>query len=1671
MNIRMRMGSALLAAALLSGTAAPALAAGGAGAQPAVTGSISATLRVDYDQRLSALADRKVTATLSQKNGPSLGDIPLWEEGTVALEGGKTAQVLLRSRDGGEVAGTVLPGNLSLTVSDLPQGTYTLTFNGRGYTTYTEDITLQDYSCHLIVGTGDATFTLGDVDGDGKVDAKDQEAISEALGSQKREDVTRYDLNGDGIVDIIDLAYVSRQIKAQGGAELASTVMLAPPVDLDALADRLTQSGTTVASGSLAGLFVENGQGAVLIPQKDGGPVTLEITPSSGSQLAAGLGAIQLSSQEGRGAVLAGSAQVEYSDGSKETIAFDQTLPEGVHALSRTPGSNVITISLGKRVPVKKVTITVTKTDGGDFVSLKTIQFLKDIVPENPVAPNSVVRGLTAEPGNEQVDLKWGPLPNVEGYQVDYWPSEDNTKRKSLPVDVTKATVTGLENLTEYTFVVTPTGEGWAGKASAPVTATPQPAAAPTAPDMVSITEGDGELSIGWKESKSATYYEVYYTDQTGAEPAAYQLAASELAGTRFVLTGLTNGTLYSVYIVAGNEIGKSGPSRIAQGTPKAVVYERPEGIPTAGILDNSKIESIQLADKGNYHAPAYTADAPFKPENMIDGNYRTHWTASTNFMRNEHVICTFTEPVDLSTAFWVPRLDGAFPTYLRAYSVRVWYAGEDLNGAGHLLVPDPERGGLDNGGTSNAEVGTWPNLPNFATVSTSKFGILPFGPVTDVVKISLAVEQKGYDQVSLSELMFMEYDPAHSLPDNIAALFADEIRTQLAGGVDQAQIDALRARLNSEERNYYLYPEILDDELDLAEELLNGGATSGAVLEGIESRSGSAPSNQGQGGSILQPLGAASKAGQEITVYAAGIPEGETVTVYATQYNAEASQWQAQIGTLSNGRNILLVPKIGSQNTPRGGSLYLSYSGTSPESIRLHIRRAEKIPMLELSNWYELDETARRAAIEAYAAELDAYVQSKIGSVNQTTNCLNVTELSLPSVLLSLPATAVRDNTGTAGANRADQIYDSILAWEDLMHICKTTQGIDKTYEASDMQTRQNIRCMQMFAGAFMYAAGSHIGIGYGSCGGMVCGKPIEQLSASAGANQLFGWGIAHELGHNMDKLGKAEITNNIYSIMAQTFDGADNTLPSRLEKSNKYAAAFQKAAQQYPGASNDVFVQLAMYWQLHLAYDGAKGEAHGPMWFYNQFFKDWKANTYAAPGLPYDDRVALTASGVTQTDLTEFFTRWGMQLSGETVAALSGYASEPRAIWYLNDQSRRDRLNGGAQTQLGSLSVQAELANDKEVTLTITPSGSGLSRIQGYEIRRNGRSIAFTSEPTYQDIIGSGNHRTYAYEVVAYDILGNEAGRASSREIRVAYDQTVPADAYTLERTGDTAVFTITDPAAAAVSGLKLKGENLPTSGDFTVLVAVKDEGSGANEGLKTYTARTGSFDAGNQAADEAASYVAYFWKPGTGGADTRIWTYDAVTVTVTGVPESMADSDIQLISYAGDDVAFLEGGTAGLLRDDYHYQNGDGSDEVIPAGTLVIVGTYRGDPVYNDVKIEGRFTVTGADGETKVTERDVDGYALLFAEIPEDGAVSDISDGLFLFVPDVQREAELQDAKGHNCSGINLLPSQMRAVLSRSDQPDGSGGQRTTAVTVWIDAPGGDSLPTLVLEGGEQ
>ena len=398
-----RLTAALLAVvmvlSLLPGQTARAAASGGD-----VYGSITATLRIDYAQSLDTLAARNVQVEVLQGN-TSLRTVPLtdFSESDLPINS-KTSQVLVsaRSRDGGDLGGGSWPGYLDLELNGLPLGTYTLRFTGRGYVPFSQSVTLSQYAQHVVLGTGDGTFTLGDVNDDGQVNAADREALAAVLQSQDPEDLKRYDLSGDGLIDIVDLAYIDRQLKASGGAEVIPTALLYPPILVSDIEDELNKNNITVLDGDLSKLFLDTKEKKpVKLTAPSGKDVVLPLPLSSVTDMTEIQIVPPAAGQDG--AILTGEVVVEDAWENEISIPFDYTTPEGVHAITRNPDSNVITINLGKRVPVKKITITVVKTQDGKYAAVESIQFLQDIVPENPNKPYDMMEIIRTLADNGEV--------------------------------------------------------------------------------------------------------------------------------------------------------------------------------------------------------------------------------------------------------------------------------------------------------------------------------------------------------------------------------------------------------------------------------------------------------------------------------------------------------------------------------------------------------------------------------------------------------------------------------------------------------------------------------------------------------------------------------------------------------------------------------------------------------------------------------------------------------------------------------------------------------------------------------------------------------------------------------------------------------------------------------------------------------------------------------------------------------------------------------------------------------------------------------------------------------------------------------------------------------------------------------------------------------------------
>ena len=1643
-------------------------------------GNISTSIRFDYPFAYKKVKSQDIKVSLKKGNS-SIVEIQLGAKPEVTKNlGNYPVEIVDKNVNDVERTTEDVIGSYYINIKDLELGTYNFVYEGEGYKTYTsEDIILSDYSKNVTVGTGDATFSYGDINGDQKVTEDDLKEIEQNI----KDGIHDHDINGDDKVDIVELTYVKQQLEAKGEevqTDLAAIISQSVMVSVD---ESIKDAGLEIADGnSVADLFT--GETQVKI-QKTSDKGKLEIPINLGDK---GIEAqvIELVSPVAEGGLEGGTVIVTYYDEETNEIkeyeqAFDRSVEgyKGIRYTGRSEDKNKIVINLGKRVPVKRVTVSVDKVVGEDgnpsYVVMEEVSFVKDIASN--VSPNdkTAIKNVILTEENEAITLEWDPVPNVEGYRV-FYGEKSGEYTGELNVDEARATVKGLENLTPYYFMIRATSEDWMGTPSEEYRGIPQPSEKPLPPDFLKVEEMNGGLKLNWGKTDNATYYKVFYKEASADDTAYKQFvpagsADGKITATSAVIGGLTNDVEYNLYVVAGNNIGESGRSLVVTGTPEKVTLEGPI-LPTKNRISVDEIIDVQLADRNNVDMQFYPngfnqkydlTDTKDGIKNVVDGDYASHWTARI-WWESGQINFTFAEPHEMNYVVYVPRLDGSYADVVKRYHITVWEEGDDLSGPGKEIVTDKwYKVRTDKNGQQYA-------IFEFPKTKVKKIGVR--GRIFDGARV----------EASASEIAFYDY---YSVDGEIRALFADDALTTLAPGVTQEDIDAIRAKLDDED-SYYVESAILKDELDLAEALLAKDTSKlGIIKNNFVSIDASGDVKRINDWS---PLGIVGFAGKKVAIYA-DIPEGETLHLIPTQYYSEANSLSGDAIELTRGRNIIEIEKIGNLKVTAGGSFYYRYSGNKGDQIKLHIRDTEgavkEIPTLELYNWYELSETERKARISKYIDDLVAYAPNKLS--NKDTNPANSTEISGRNILLSLPADQVLAGITAATPDKDAQIeklYNNMLAWEEVIKITHTTYGLDNPLDI--LKSRQNIRYMRMFANAFMYAAGSHIGVGYGSTGALVQGKPTA-VTGEGNANGLFGWGIAHEIGHNMDRLGKAEITNNIYSLMMQTYDGKDNMLPSRLELSDKYQDIYKKVAVGDKGMSNDGFTQLGMYWQLHLAYDnGVDDKANGPLSFYNKLFKVYDSGK--VNGFTGDDKFAVAASMAAEKDLTEFFTKWGMDLSDAAKAEMKNYSQEERKIQYLTDESRRYRLNGGTGIQAMEFDATASVAdlsegesNANKVKITIRSDKSIKEDLLGYEIFRDGKQIAFITDTTYEDVIGSANNKAFKYEVRAIDSLGNivnadvNNGKVNAGQVRIEHDNVIDRSQYRIEFVGGDALtttgpaLTTTGPALilsfnkkTPVTGIRVKAKNNSTLPEGTFEVAV---GKKAGDGYNYLTAKEGDFEF-NEAAD-ASKFITYFNKPGASSKDTRIWTYDADVIRITGEnidKHFLSQFDVEPLSYPGDNVAF-EDYKVGIMGQDYEYEDKDGV-RAIKKGTLVIVGTYRGDPLYNTIHIVGRYAEkSGLDEEMTYVERPINGELLMFAEVPEDGETSDISDGLFIFIPDVQKEEELQG----DCSQLSVLPTEIMAKMYRYDTTAHTGTPRVTSTTLWYGTPSYDSMPEIILNQG--
>ena len=203
--------------------------------------------------------------------------------------------------------------------------------------------------------------------------------------------------------------------------------------------------------------------------------------------------------------------------------------------------------------------------------------------PPPPVTDLAQVLGVGVVPGNAQLVVTWTAVDNATGYTVQWMSSGQgyNIGDRQATVtsgSTTRYTIPSLTNGTEYTVRVIATRTGADdGPPSDEMTGTPRvpPPPPPPVTDLaqvmgVGVVPGNAQLVVTWTAVDNATGYKVQWmSGGQGYNIGDRQATVTTGSTTRYTIPSLTNGTEYTVRVIATRTGADDGPpSDEVKGTP-----------------------------------------------------------------------------------------------------------------------------------------------------------------------------------------------------------------------------------------------------------------------------------------------------------------------------------------------------------------------------------------------------------------------------------------------------------------------------------------------------------------------------------------------------------------------------------------------------------------------------------------------------------------------------------------------------------------------------------------------------------------------------------------------------------------------------------------------------------------------------------------------------------------------------------------------------------------------------------------------------------------------------------------------------------------------------------------------------------------------------------------------
>jgi len=1633
----------------------------------------------------------------------------------------------------------------------LAAGLYLLDVKAEGYLPFTQEILVDGtsgYAMKLMTGfidwdsivyeTGNphpGVLFFGDVDGDLEITEKDGQMLVDII-DKKQEGSPAADLNGDGNVDLVDLEYYTRALKwyqGKGTKDLESSLESI----VAATAISVKEAEGTKAEGDLGSLLKDN-SGVVLKPaaaseiSKDA-PVQLEFEIGS-ADAQAGAEAGGLVIETANDAIREGSVAVTYLENGQEvTVSVpitEEKEAKGVVPLSLDQSSITVTrggdgnirINLGDQVAVKKVTLIITgMRNNNNLAEISKVEFVGDMASKIPEPEMDIPENLKAEAGDAMIKLSWDHCNNVTGYEVEIEHLESG-KKETIPVSAERIDITSfngdkLLNKQTYSIRVQSVNEAWRSGYCGAVQATPQPTKRPDKPDNVSASGNYQSIIVSWKQMKDTDSYTLYY--KKSADSGEYSIIKN-ITNNSYTIGNLEDVTKYTVYVEGVNQFGSSSPSLKAAATTTDL---EPAVITKYNLINGSRNGTvsdkvISASTRGAMVESPLDEESAGTAWGTIDHNVKSYYFKNSwddggfNNLGANGLTYEFDQAYLMDTIA-LHDLTSQDTGYFYA-RIRYWDKDEK-----QVDVPrfHPQRK-VDAQGKSYYVL----KLPEPAEVKKIQFGLGRYS---------------ASGTITISEVFFYHYD---TLMDEVMALYEDDLHTVLKDNVTQEMIDSLRTRVETpdEENGNAKNPNEtqLLLELDTAEQILKDGKLKN--VPSVEIHNGITTNDVGRGFGGLnawQPLGVVAAAGEGITVYVGHntkkTGEASNLQLVATQYHSESGPMSTVVATLKVGANVITVPKIGSlAEVECGGALYVRYTGNNADDrYAVRVSGGVQVPRLDL---YKVTDPAERLArTTEYVKALEEYVgadQANMKSLHEeihansankdvsyaydAANCiLGASDILLDTMMFSLPAQQILAGAGSGTTEeKAAKILASMDAMDDMMYLFYQHKGLNAN--APDVKDQipkghLNVRYQRMFSGAFMYASGNHIGIEYGSASGMVTAVPVtadEKGKYVPDGGRYFGWGIAHEIGHciNQGDYAVAEITNNYFAVLAQA---KDDNKSVRFQYDNVY----KKVASGAKGRASNVFTQLGMYWQLHLAYDKGynfKTYENYEEQLNNLFFA--RVDTYSrtpskapAPGGvalqvagDTDQKVMRLACAAAEKNILEFFERWGMTPDKGTSAYAEQFAKETRAIYYANDDARVYSLEGtgsvlGTEGKVEAVAddVTAQVAGEdadqsNKVHFTLGSKTIPEEDVLGYEIMRCTLSggvekkepAGFVTGKEFTDTVFV-NNRVVWYEITLIDKYLNRSAAKVLEPIKIEYDgsleksswtvstqnMTAPDDAPAVEGSGCSASeedLTGTEGTQKAVGAQKLIDNDTATvyqaaaGGD--AVITLEFNKTHTVTGFK-YTPAAGASNA------EYAIQVLQGdkWEQvstGTFGQDTKtvyfenkdgkyVSTYETTAVKlILKNQSSVAIAELDVLGPTGDNVDFRriaddKSTLIGRLTEDFKY--GDEDTDVIPKGSVVFMGIYKGNPAYSNVILYGQDgSIVGGVNE----KGELQAHQVILARVPEEGNIQNVSDGTWIYWIEPGQEA-----------GLSAV-TKVRAELYRVNDALTNEGQRLVSDSLFEAMP---------------